>query len=80
VRDWKLATVQIKKEELKEVKDFNSLLAKLNELYDGKWVAILDNNDLVADKTVQSVQKLAEKKNSKIVFLFHASKKGELLL
>ena len=75
-----MATVQIKKEELKEVNDFNSLLAKLNELYDGKWVAILDNNELVADKTVEGVRKLAEKNKSKIVFLFHASKKGELLL
>lgn len=75
-----MATVQIKRNELEGITDFTSFLAKLNELYDGKWVAILENNELIAEDTVESVQKRAKKQSSKIVFLFHASKKGELLL
>jgi len=75
-----LATVQIKREDLKEVKDFKGFLAKLNDMYDGKWVAILANGEIVADQAVEKLHELAAKKHSSSAFLFHASKKGESLL
>lgn len=75
-----MATVQIKRQDLKEVKDFKSFLARLNELYDGKWVAILANGEIVANQAVEKLRELATKNGSSIVFMFHASKKGESLL
>ncbi len=75
-----MATLQINNADLKEVKDFRGFLSRLNELYDGKWVGILANGDIVTDDAVEKLRELATKKDSGIVFMFHASKKGESLL
>ncbi len=75
-----MATIQIRTKELVGAKDFPSFLAKLNEKYDGKWVAILENGELIARDTVEECVKDAEKPSTKLVFLFHASKRDQLLL
>ncbi len=75
-----MATVQIRSKELAGTKDFNEFLEKLNRLHDGKWVAILDNGELVTGDTVEQASKAAAEKKGKVVFLTYASKKDQLLL
>jgi hypothetical protein len=74
-----LATIQIKSKEAIGVRDFNEFLDKLNRKYDGKWVAILEDGEIVTGNTVEESSKAAEKRG-KVVFLTHASKKDRLML
>jgi len=74
-----MATVQVRKEEVGENKDLGSLFSKLNDKYGGKWVAILENGEVVADKKMEEVYNLATKRSSKIAALFQAPEKGEQL-
>jgi hypothetical protein len=74
-----MATVQLRKEEVGENKDFESLFSKLNEKYGGKWVAILENGDVVADKKIKGLYTMSARRSSKIAALFQANKKGEQL-
>ncbi len=73
-----MATVQIRKEDVGEVKDIQSLVTRLGEKYSGKWVAILENGEIIADEKVESLYDRANKK--KIAALFQIPRKGELLL
>lgn len=74
-----MATVLLRKEEVGENKDFESLFSKLNEKYSGKWVAILENGDVVADKKMKELYTMSTKRSSKIAALFQATKKDEQL-
>ena len=72
------ASVQIRKSEVGEVGDFDDLLDKLDEKYDGKWVAILKSGDIVADEDLGRVLDAAKEKSAEVSFLFQAHKKGQL--
>jgi hypothetical protein len=73
-----MATMEIRREEVGEVKDISSFFSKLNEKYSGKWVAILENGEVVAEDKLEDIY--AKKLPSKIATLFQASKKGQMLL
>jgi len=74
-----MATIQIRREEVGESRDLQSLLSKLNDKYSGKWVAILENGEVIASEKMGDVYDLASKHSSKIAALFQASKKGQQL-
>jgi len=71
-------TIQVKREHAGDTKDFDSLLYKLDEEYDGKWVAILENGDVIADQDLSRVHAMAEEKSVRIGFLFRAHRRGQL--
>jgi hypothetical protein len=71
-------TVEIKREDLKS-KDAKTFFAKLNVEYPGKWIAILQNGDLIAKDTLAEIYSSSDEKASKIMVLFRESKKGQLL-
>lgn len=73
-------TVEIKKDQLGEAKDFKGILARLSERYEGEWVAVLDTGDLVSDKDPEAVFAEAKKRKATVTALFQVPKKGELLL
>ena len=73
-----MATVQIRKEEVGEVKDVEALFGKLSEKYAGQWVAILSNGKIVANEKLES---LYDQVNAKeFAVLLQIPKKDELLL
>jgi hypothetical protein len=71
-------TIQVKREYTDDAKSFDNLLAKLDDKYDGKWVAILESGDIVADEDLSQVHQMAEARATKITFEFRAHKKGQL--
>ncbi len=73
-------TVQLKHGGLSRSRDFKSLLAVLVKKHRGKWVAILSTGEVVAEEKFETVQAEATGKSARIVFMFHAPRKGELLL
>ena len=75
-----MATVQIKSEAIGQVKDIKSLFANLNEKYDGKWVAILENGEVISTEKLGDLRSKAGEKSSSIATFFRASKKGQMLL
>jgi hypothetical protein len=74
-----VATVQLRKEEVGENKNLEALFSKLNDKYSGKWVAILENGEVIGTSEMGELYTLAAKRSSKIAALFQASKKGEQL-
>ena len=74
----KMATVQIRRNHIGE-EDGEKLLRRLNRVYDGKWVAILDSGEIVARASLDAVYSEAEKKSSRVAALFRASKKRQLM-
>ncbi|HXZ90821.1 MAG TPA: DUF5678 domain-containing protein [archaeon] len=73
-----MATIQIRKEEVGEVKDVEALFGKLSEKYAGKWVAILKNGQINANEKLES---LYDEVNGKdIAVLLQIPRKDELLL
>jgi len=71
-------TVEIRREGLK-ARDAKSFFEKLNAQYPGKWIAILENGDLVVQDRLAQIYEESEKKASKVLAMFRASKKGQLL-
>jgi hypothetical protein len=62
-----------------KARDFHRYLVKLNNAYDGKWVAILKNGEVIAKESLTGVYAQASKRPSKILALFRASKKKQLM-
>lgn len=75
-----MATVQIRRQDIGESRDIQSLLSRLREKYSGKWVMILQNGDIVADEKLETLYTIASKKKSNIAAMFQAPKKGQLFL
>lgn len=73
-------TIALRNKELAKVKDVKGFFAGLDQEYGGKWVAITDNDEIVADKSLEAVYSEAEKKGSNVKALFYAAEQGELLL
>jgi len=72
-------TIQIKKEEVEGAKNSQEALAKLDEKYGGKWVAILENGEVIAREDLDELFDLAKEKSLKISTVFRAQSKDELL-
>lgn len=72
-----MATVQLRRKDVGENKDFESLLSKLNEKYGGQWVAILGTGEIIAADKPEDLSKLAEEKGTEIVFTYQASKENQ---
>lgn len=70
--------IQVKKEYAGDAKSFDDLLDKLDERYGGKWVAILENGEVIADQDLDRVYAMARKMSAEISFLFRAHKKDQL--
>lgn len=75
-----MATVQIRKEEVGEFKDIKTFFDRLSEKYSGKWVAILDNGEIIGMENLEDVYAEVSKKKIKIATLFQVPKKGQMLL
>jgi len=73
-------TIQIKREEVGDVKDLKGLMAKLSEDHKGEWVAILKTGDLVSDKNLEAVYSKAKKRKAAVTALFYMAREGELML
>ena len=73
-----MATVQIRKEEVGEVKDVEALFGKLSEKYAGQWVAILNDGKIVANKNLDSLYGQVNEKS--VAMLLEIPKKGQMLL
>lgn len=73
-----MATVQIRKEEIGEVKDVEALFGKLSEKYAGQWVAILNDGKIVANEKLESLY--SEVNEKAVAMLLQIPKKGEMLL
>jgi len=71
-------SIQVKREYAEDSKSFDGLLHKLDEEYGGKWVAILESGDIIANKDLSRVHAMAKKRTANIVFVFRAYKKGQL--
>ncbi len=72
-----MATVLIDKKELGEVNDVKTLFSKLAQKYSGKWVAILENGEVISTEKPEDLYKLAEEKKSKVGLVFQASIEGQ---
>jgi hypothetical protein len=70
--------VQIRKDEIGEVKDVEALFGKLSEKYAGQWVAILENGRIVANEKLESLYN--ELNGKGIAVLLQIPRKDELLL
>jgi len=73
-------TIEIRKDQLGEAEDFKGFLARLSERYEGKWVAISDDGELISADTIEGVYALADQRHAEVKGLFHVPKRGELLL
>lgn len=71
--------IQIGGKELKKSENLVAFNRKLSEEYEGKWVAVLETGEVIADDNLETVYSETGKKVSRIVALFHAPKKGQLL-
>jgi hypothetical protein len=74
----KMSTIQIKRDEVK-AENGQKFLGRLNKIYEGKWVAILASGEIVANENLNDVYAEAKKKASRILALFRASKKGQMM-
>ena len=73
-----MSTIQMRREELGDAKDIDALLSMLREKHNGKWIAILDNGQVVAHERLVKVYRQASKDRARIVVLFQASTKNSL--
>jgi hypothetical protein len=73
-------TVQIRKEELGKARNAEAFFSKLTKEHEGKWIAILENGEVVAGESLTKLYSEIDSKPAKTVALFHANKKGQLIL
>lgn len=73
-------TVQIGREELGKSRNAEAFFSKLTMEHEGKWIAILATGEIVVGETLAKLYSQTDEKQTEIVGLFHANKKGQLLL
>jgi MoaA/NifB/PqqE/SkfB family radical SAM enzyme len=75
----KMTTVVKMAKQESRSRDPKRFLARLNSIYDGKWVVIFASGEVIARENLPDLYAEAAKKSFKILALFRASKKGQLM-
>jgi hypothetical protein len=70
--------IEIKKDIVGEFHSVDALFSKLNDKFDGKWVAIMKDGNIIAETRLEDIY--AKVSQSDIGTLFQASRSGKFLL